>query len=74
MDDQIKGHIEKILTHFTKQANFAYKQGVNEILAPFVWLANQNLRSSQLPQHKENNLFIDHHRSAVSFYCLKLFI
>jgi hypothetical protein len=62
------------LTFYTKNAKITYKQGINEVLAPFVWLANQNLRSSQHAQQKENNLFVAEHRLSISFYCLKLFI
>lgn len=47
MDEQIKSHLEMILTFYTKHVNINYKQGINELLAPFVWLANQNLRTSQ---------------------------
>lgn len=74
MDEQIKSQMEKILTFYTKQANIAYKQGINEVLAPFVWLVNQLPRSSQQAQQKDNHSFVEQNRLTVAFYCLKLFI
>jgi hypothetical protein len=38
----IISEIEKVLTFYTKRSGTSYKQGYNEILGPFLWLANLN--------------------------------
>lgn len=63
-----------MLTFYTKQAKIAYKQGINEVLAPFVWLANHAPRTSQQALQKDNFAFVEQNRLAAAFYCLKLFI
>lgn len=49
-----KDHIEpleQVLTFFCKQLNIKYKQGINDVAAPFMWLAvhkqAQQLRKRQ---------------------------
>jgi hypothetical protein len=39
---QIVADIEKVLTFYTKRSGTTYKQGYNELLGPFLWLANLN--------------------------------
>ena len=38
--------VEKILTYYTKNSNTTYKQGYNELLAPFLWLSMVNLHDT----------------------------
>jgi hypothetical protein len=37
-----KTHLEKILTYYCKQQKIRYKQGLNDVLAPFLLLWHEN--------------------------------
>ena len=38
-NQEIAEKIEKLLTFYTKKSGTTYKQGYNEIVGPFIWLA-----------------------------------
>lgn len=42
LNAQIIQEIEKVLTFYTKRSGTTYKQGYNELLGPFLWLAHLN--------------------------------
>ena len=37
-DDAIRNEMQKMLTHYARTMKIQYKQGLNEIAAPFIYL------------------------------------
>lgn len=72
MDDKIKISIEKVLTHYAKEADTSYKQGLNELLAPFLWLAVQSKPSPE--QSEESSSFLAQNPLSVCYHSLVLFV
>lgn len=72
LDETIKTSIEKVLTHYAKEADTSYKQGLNELLAPFLWLAVQFKPSPE--QTGCTSKFMTENPLSVSYHCLVLFI
>jgi hypothetical protein len=46
-----KNDLEKLLTYYCKEFNTSYKQGMNEILAPFLYMARDGLVLCQVYQY-----------------------
>lgn len=60
--------IESVLTFYTKNSNTTYKQGYNELLAPFLWLSLKN--NSDLANSGTKN----ENPLSLSYHALHLFI
>lgn len=67
---QAKQQMVQILTYYVKQEKITYKQGINEILLPFIWLeikdqplkivkANSTLPKQQAPSQEGSNSSVD---------------
>ena len=65
-NQEINEKIEKLLTFYTKKSGTTYKQGYNEIVGPFIWLAYKNSSKSD-PLYTNNPL-------TLSFHALDLFV
>ena len=59
-NQEIVSKIEKLLTFYTKKSGTTYKQGYNELVGPFLWLAYKN-SSKNDPLYTNNPLTLSYH-------------
>ena len=59
-NQEIVFKIEKLLTFYTKKSGTTYKQGYNELVGPFLWLAYKN-SSKNDPLYTNNPLTLSYH-------------
>ena len=59
-NQEIVSKIEKLLTFYTKKSGTTYKQGYNELVGPYLWLAYKN-SSKNDPLYTNNPLTLSYH-------------
>jgi len=77
-DEGNKEYLVLLLTFFCKRKGITYKQGLNEVLAPFVYFRNSNLTLSKIFNYF--SIFVDKYlynfyadEVEIYFYSLKNF-
>ena len=77
-DEGNKEYLVLLLTFYCKRKGITYKQGLNEVLAPFVYFRNSNLTLSKIFNYF--SIFVDKYlynfyadEVEISFYSLKIF-
>jgi len=56
LSPQAKQQMVPILTYYVKHEQFTYKQGINELLLPFMWLESKRVTDLKMKTQADVNL------------------